>query len=162
MTDWPNYKEINYQRIVRGKQNAHQGAQASRHRWPQIDNPPNKDWVGFACHTTEGINAKILNGTCHIVEPHKVGSPDDGEDDSADESTNESFYSLFGRKLDERRSSNSDPPDVGKAIIANNERCWNPEPDETFKDVVHNKVTTEQLISFVVRSTWKVLTSKRR
>jgi len=83
-----------------------------------------------------------VNGADHVIETHEVCSPKDGEDYSANKGTDKAFDRLLGRKLDKRRTAHGYTPYVSKAVVANNERGWHPEPDETFKDIIHDKVTS--------------------
>lgn len=86
-----------------------------------------------------------MDGADHVAESHKICSPEHGEDDGAEESANKAFNGLLGRELDQRSSANGLTPNVGKAIIANDERCGDPEPDEAFQDVVDDEMTANAI-----------------
>jgi hypothetical protein len=90
------------------------------------------------------VDAEVLNGTNHVVETHEISAPQNGKDHGTDESPYKAFYRLLGRQLYKRRPTHSYTPDVGEAVIANNKRGWNPEPDEAFENVVHNEMTTSR------------------
>lgn len=82
-----------------------------------------------------------MHRTDHVVEPSEVGTPCDAENDGAKERSNETLDGLLRRQCDERRTSESDTPDVGKDVVADDQGSRHPEPDEAFEDVVDNEVT---------------------
>lgn len=85
-----------------------------------------------------------MDGTNHIVEPHEVRPPDHAEDESTPECTDESFDGLFRRELDQRGTAKGDAPDVGKYIIANDQRNRDKEPDQSLKDIVDDEVAAKR------------------
>ena len=76
----------------------------------------------------------------HVVESHKVGAPTDGKDESADECTNKALDGLLGGKTDEWGPAHGDTTDVCPAVVADDERGGNPEPDQSFQNVIDDKV----------------------
>lgn len=86
-----------------------------------------------------------MNGTYHVIEPHEEGTPEKREYHGAEESTNEAFHSLLRRQFDKGCTSKCYTPNVCEDIIANDERRGNPEPNQSFKDVVDNEVTANRL-----------------
>lgn len=85
-----------------------------------------------------------MDRTDHIIEPHEVSPPDHAEDESAPECTNESLDGLFWRELDQRGTTEGDTPDVGKYIVANNQRGRDKEPDQSLKDIVDDEVAAKR------------------
>jgi hypothetical protein len=83
----------------------------------------------------------------HIVEPREVCSPENPENHGAEEGANEALKRLFWGELDERGAADGDTPQIGKDIVTYDERCGDPEPDEAFKNIVHNKVTDIRSLS---------------
>ena len=90
--------------------------------------------------TAPRADAEVVNGADHIVEAHEVGAPEETEDERTEERADESLDCLLGRQLDEGGASNSDTPDVGEDVVADDERRGNPEPDDTLQDVVDDEV----------------------
>lgn len=84
-----------------------------------------------------------MDRTAHIAEPHEVRPPDHTEDKSAPECTDESLDGLFRRELDQRGTTEGDTPDIGKHIIAYNQRGRDKEPDQSLKDIVDDEVATK-------------------
>ena len=122
---------------------AYHGAQHGGERFPQLNRAPDEDRVRLAGHFAKGVGAEIVDRADHIVELHENSAPDDTEDEGAPESTNESLNSLLWGQFDEWSTSKELAPDVGEAIVADDQRCRNPEPDQAFEDVIHNEVTAE-------------------
>ena len=91
--------------------------------------------------TAPSSHAEIVHGADHVVEAHEVRPPKNTEDHRAEERSDETLDRLLGRQLDERCAADGYTPHVGEHIVADDERSRHPEPDETFKDVVHDEVT---------------------
>ncbi len=89
------------------------------------------------------MNAKILNRTDHVVKTHEVCTPYNRKDDGTDKGANKAFDCLLRRKFNERCTSHSYTPDVSETVIADYKRRWHPEPDQTFKNIVHDEVTRD-------------------
>jgi hypothetical protein len=88
-----------------------------------------------------------VDGTDHIIKLGKIRSPKDTKQHSAEESPNEAFKRLLWGKLNKWGTTDGDPPDIGKNIVANDEGCWNPKPDEAFEDIIHNEVTESGVLT---------------
>ncbi len=86
-------------------------------------------------------NAKVVHGADHVVESHEVGAPQQTEYDGAEERADEAFDSFLRGQRYERSAAYGDAPHVCEHIVADDEGCGYPEPDETLEDVVHNEVT---------------------
>ena len=91
--------------------------------------------------TTEGAHAEVIHGADHIVKAHEICSPNEAEDDGAEERADESLYRLLWGEFDEGSATKRDAPDVGEDVVTDDERGGNPEPDEALEDVVHDEVT---------------------
>lgn len=85
-----------------------------------------------------------MDRTDHIVEPHEVSSPDNAKDECAPECTDESFNGFFRRELDQRGTTEGDTPDVGKHIVANDQRGRDKEPDQSLKDIIDDEVAAKR------------------
>lgn len=81
-----------------------------------------------------------MDGTNHIVELTAERAPHDGEDDRAQECADEALDGLLWGELDERRATHGDTADVRKDVVADDEARGDEEPDETFENIVHDKV----------------------
>lgn len=64
---------------------------------PQWHFTPDENRVRLALNGVPSANAQIMYGANHVVETHEEGAPEKCENHGAEESTNESFYSLFRR-----------------------------------------------------------------
>lgn len=62
------------------------------------------------------------------------------KDDCENPSPDKPFYGLFWRQLDELCPAKRDSTDIGKDIVANNQRDGQEEPDHSLEDIVHNEV----------------------
>ena len=76
----------------------------------------------------------------HIIEPSKVHPPTNREQDSAEECADETLDRLLRAKTDEWCTPDAHAPDVREDVIADDKRRRYPEPDQTFENVVHDKV----------------------
>lgn len=83
-----------------------------------------------------------MDGANHVVPPHEECSPDNTKDKCAPERANKSFNSLLWREGDQRGSAEELAPNVCEDVVADDERCWNPKPDQTFENVVDDEVTS--------------------
>jgi hypothetical protein len=81
-----------------------------------------------------------VHRTDHVVKSAEECSPGDGKDNCAQKGTDETLNRLLWRELDERCTTHGDPTDVREDVVADNEACGDPEPDETLKNVVHDEV----------------------
>jgi hypothetical protein len=86
-----------------------------------------------------------MDGTDHVVPSHEESSPDDTEDKRAPECPDEPLNSLLRGKCNQRSSTEEFAPNVGKAIVTDDERRWHPEPDQTLEDVVDDEVATSNV-----------------
>lgn len=84
-----------------------------------------------------------MNGTGHIVKPHEVSPPDHAENECAPECTDESLDGFLRRELDQWSTTKGDTPDIGKHVIANDQRGRDEEPDQSFKNIVNDKVAAD-------------------
>jgi hypothetical protein len=90
-------------------------------------------------------DAEVPDGADHIIVPHEEHPPTEREDDSAPKRAHEPLHRLFRRQLDERRAPEGDAPDVGEHVVADDERGWDPEPDQAFEDVIDDEVAGGRL-----------------
>ena len=123
----------------------HQRCKEHAERKGHIPVTPHEHWVGCAVQVTApGAYAEVTDRADHVIKAHEVCAPEETEDERAEECADEALDCLLGRQLDEGRATNSDAPDVGKDVVADNEGRGDPEPNETFEDVVHNEVTNAE------------------
>jgi hypothetical protein len=81
-----------------------------------------------------------MDGTNHIIELATERAPHDGEDDRAQECADEALDGLLWGELDERRAAHGDTTYVRKDVVADDEGHGDEEPDETFENIVDDKV----------------------
>ena len=81
-----------------------------------------------------------MNRTDHIVELAEECAPHNGEDDRAQKSADESLHRFLWRELNEWCAAHGDTTYVRKDVVADDEACRDKEPDETFKNIVYDKV----------------------
>ena len=85
-----------------------------------------------------------MHRTDHVVKPHEVSPPDHAEDEGTPECTDESLDSFLWRELDQWGTTESDTPDVGKHIVADDQRGRYKEPNQSFEDVVYDEVAASR------------------
>ena len=91
--------------------------------------------------TVECADTELANGADHVVEAHEEGSPEDGEDDGAEERANKTFDGFLGGEFDERGTTDGYSPDVCEDVVTDDKGSGDPEPDHAFQNIVDNKVT---------------------
>ena len=87
-----------------------------------------------------GTDAEVLDRADHVVEAHEVGTPEETENERAEERADEALDGLLWRECNEGGAANGDTPNIGEDVVADDKGGRNPEPNETLKDVVHNEV----------------------
>ena len=70
---------------------------------------------------------------------HHIGH-DDTQEQGEEPRAQESFPSLLGRDLDQRRAAKSHTAEVGKDVVGHHEGDGQEEPNEAFKDVVDDEM----------------------
>jgi hypothetical protein len=101
-----------------------------------------------------------MHGADHIVEFTEESAPHDRKDESTQKRSDEAFDSFFRRELDKGCTAHGNATDIREYIIADDERRGDPEPDQTFENIIHDKVaeiTDQKAIRrshFLVR-TWR-------
>ena len=99
-----------------------------------------EDRVRVALETGEDIGAEVVDGADEVLGAHQHfrehDTPEHGHDPGADEALDR----LLGRQLDQLSTAKGDTADIGKDVIADDERRRQEEPDHALKDVVHDEV----------------------
>lgn len=75
------------------------------------------------------------------MEAHEDCTPTQRKHDSGQERSNKALHGFFGRQFDKRGTSDGATKNVGEDVVTDNEWSRHPEPDETFKNIIHDKVT---------------------
>ena len=88
-----------------------------------------------------------MYGTDHVIEARKIRAKKETKNDGAEEGANETLQGLFWGEFDKWGAADGDAPDISKDIVADNERCRNPEPYEAFENIIHDKVTDDPCMS---------------
>lgn len=136
-------EQMNLIRSVRDRRHRAPNQRRQEHPCRRRDLPvlPHENGVWFACDgDVECADAKVPDGTDHVVEAHEEGAPDDGEDDGAEKCADEPFDGLLWGEFDEGSAADGDSPDVGEDVVADDEGGGDPEPDHAFEDVVDDEV----------------------
>lgn len=110
---------------------------------PDFPFPPNEDRVRVAPDVTPGVHTEILYRAGHILPSHKQGTPDNAKEHGTEEGTDETLYSFFRGKLDERCATKGNTPDISKDVVTDDQRGRNPEPDETLENIVYDEVARD-------------------
>ena len=67
---------------------------------PKLQTFPHKDRVRDTLHGAPSTNAEIVDRADHVVEPHEVCTPNNGENNRAPKCAYKTFHCFFWRKLD--------------------------------------------------------------
>lgn len=86
-----------------------------------------------------------MNRANHVIELHEICAPKYAKYDGAPECSDKPFNSFLRREFDQGRAPKGDAPDVSKYIVANHQGSGNPEPNQTFQDVIDNEVAEERM-----------------
>ena len=138
----------------------HQVREEGRNRPPDLPLAPHEDRVGLAHELLPGVLAEVAHRANHVVEPHEEGAPGDAESHRAEERAHKALDRLLGRKLDQRRLAKGDAANVREDVVADDEGCRDPEPDDALQDVVDDKVA-EHVVNILYDLTTMALTWKR-
>lgn len=104
---------------------------------------PDERRVRVAVQVVERAHAEVVHGADHVVEAHEVRCPHDAEDDRAEKRADETLDGLLWGELDEGRAPDGDTPYIREDVVADDERCRDPEPDHALKDVVDDEMARD-------------------
>ena len=131
-------KPLGIQNVERGSTN--QSGQEHRYRRPDLPISPYEYGIGSTFHRTPCTNAQVVHRADHILETHEIRAPQDTKDNSTPESADEAFDCFFWGEFDEGGVPESGPPDISEYVVANYDRRGDPEPNESFQNIVDDEV----------------------
>lgn len=105
-----------------------------------ISKPFNLEREGISWYGIKTVGRTYIYRADEVFVPHEYISHAEAEDDGANPCPDESLHSLFGGQLDELRTAESNPTDVGENVVRDDQGGWKEKPDHALEDVVHDKV----------------------
>jgi hypothetical protein len=81
-----------------------------------------------------------IDGADEVLVLRKEVCQDETPDDGEEPSTEETLPCLLGRDLDERSPSKGDAAEIGPDVVGNDHGDGQNQPDESFENVVDDKV----------------------